>query len=57
MNMLGFVAQNVFDATMPQWQATDLREAMATNLVLDVRSQSEFAAGHVGGALNIPTWS
>jgi len=54
VNMLGFVAQNVLDGTMPQWQAGDLDKAMATTLVLDVRSRSEFAAGHLDGALNIP---
>jgi len=54
VNMLGFVAQNVLDGTMPQWQAQDLDEAMATTLVLDVRSRSEFAGGHLAGALNIP---
>ena len=54
VNMLGFVAQNVLDGTMPQWQAQDLDEAMATTYVLDVRSQSEFAEGHLDGALNIP---
>jgi len=52
--MLGFVAQNVLDATMPQWQAQDLDEAMATTLILDVRSRSEYAEGHLVGALNIP---
>jgi len=54
VNMLGFVAQNVLDGTMPQWQAQDLDEAMATTLMLDVRSRSEFARGHLVGALNIP---
>ena len=54
VNMLGFVAQNVLDATMPQWQAQDLDEAMATTLILDVRSRSEYAEGHLAGALNIP---
>jgi len=54
VNMLGFVAQNVLDATMPQWQAQDLDEAMARTLILDVRSQSEYAKGHLVGALNIP---
>jgi NADPH-dependent 2,4-dienoyl-CoA reductase/sulfur reductase-like enzyme/rhodanese-related sulfurtransferase len=54
VNMLGFVAQNVLDGTMPQWQAQDLDEAMATTLMLDVRSRSEFAKGHLVGALNIP---
>ena len=52
--MLGFVAQNVLDGTMPQWQAWDLDDALATTLVLDVRSEKEFAGGHVPGALNIP---
>ena len=54
VNMLGFVAQNVLDGTMPQWQAQQLDEVMATTLVLDVRSRSEFAEGHVDGAANIP---
>jgi NADPH-dependent 2,4-dienoyl-CoA reductase/sulfur reductase-like enzyme/rhodanese-related sulfurtransferase len=54
VNMLGFVAQNVLDDTMPQWQAQDLEHAMADTLILDVRSRSEFAEGHLAGALNIP---
>jgi len=54
VNMLGFVAQNVLDGTMPQWQAQDLDDAKATTLVLDVRSRSEFAKGHVDGAHNVP---
>jgi len=54
VNMLGFVAQNVLDGTMPQWQAQDLDTALATTLVLDVRSRSEYAEGHLNGALNIP---
>ena len=54
VNMLGFVAQNVLDNTMPQWQAQDLEHALANTLILDVRSRSEFAEGHLAGALNIP---
>ena len=54
VNMLGFVAQNVLDGTMPQWQADDLDKAVATTLVLDVRSRSEFDTGHLDAALNIP---
>ena len=54
VNMLGFVAQNVLDGTMPQWQATDLDDVLATSLVLDVRSRGEFDRGHLDGALNIP---
>jgi len=54
VNMLGFVAQNVLDGTMPQWQAWDLEEVRAGSLVLDVRSGQEYAGGHLEGALNIP---
>ncbi|WP_425554599.1 FAD-dependent oxidoreductase [Georgenia daeguensis] len=54
VNMLGFVAQNVLDRTMPQWQAWELDEVREGTLVLDVRSRGEFAAGHLDGALNIP---
>jgi NADPH-dependent 2,4-dienoyl-CoA reductase/sulfur reductase-like enzyme/rhodanese-related sulfurtransferase len=54
VNMLGFVAQNVLDGTMPQWQAQDLDDARARTLILDVRSRSEYAEGHLDGALNIP---
>jgi NADPH-dependent 2,4-dienoyl-CoA reductase/sulfur reductase-like enzyme/rhodanese-related sulfurtransferase len=54
VNMLGFVAQNSLDGTMPQWQPWELDDARATTLVLDVRSRSEFASGHLEGALNIP---
>jgi rhodanese-related sulfurtransferase len=54
VNMLGFVAQNVLDNTMPQWQAQDLDHALANTLLLDVRSQTEYAEGHLSGALNIP---
>ncbi|KGM11616.1 FAD-dependent oxidoreductase [Cellulomonas carbonis] len=54
VNMLGFVAQNVLEGTMPQWHAADLDEVQATALVLDVRSRGEWARGHLDGALNIP---
>jgi len=54
VNMLGFVAQNVLDASLPQWQADELEKVVGTTLVLDVRSRSEYAQGHVEGALNIP---
>lgn len=54
VNMLGFVAQNVLDGTMPQWQAQDPDDAVEHTLVLDVRSRSESIEGHLNGALNIP---
>ncbi|MHB1063728.1 MAG: FAD-dependent oxidoreductase [Georgenia sp.] len=54
VNMLGFVAQNALDGTMPQWQARDLDVARERTLILDVRSRGEHAAGHLEGSLNIP---
>src|SRR5690625_5091928 len=54
VNMLGFVAQNVLDGTMPQWQAQGLDTVLADSLVLDVRSADEYAQGHLDGALNVP---
>ncbi|HLT83624.1 MAG TPA: FAD-dependent oxidoreductase [Phototrophicaceae bacterium] len=54
VNMLGFVAQNVLDGTMPQWQAWDLDSVRADTLVLDVRSREEHANGHLEGALLVP---
>ncbi|KQS98784.1 FAD-dependent oxidoreductase [Cellulomonas sp. Leaf395] len=54
VNMLGFVAQNVLNGTMPQWHPSDLDDALADTLVLDVRTQGEFDRGHLKGALHIP---
>jgi NADPH-dependent 2,4-dienoyl-CoA reductase/sulfur reductase-like enzyme/rhodanese-related sulfurtransferase len=54
VNMLGFVAQNALDGSCPQWQPEDLPTALADELVLDVRSAGEFAAGHLPGALLVP---
>lgn len=54
VNMLGFVAQNALDGTMPQWQAADLDEVLATTLVLDVRSAGERAVAHLPGSLHVP---
>ncbi|GAA3511254.1 rhodanese-like domain-containing protein [Georgenia daeguensis] len=54
VNMLGFVAQNVLDGVMPQWQAWDLDQVLENSLVLDVRSRAEYGGGHLDGALNVP---
>lgn len=54
VNMLAFTAQNILDGTMPTWRVQDLDTAMATGLILDVRSNDEAANGIVEGALNIP---
>lgn len=54
VTMLGFVAQNALDGSLPQWHADDLDDVTATSLVLDVRSRAEHEAGHLDGALNVP---
>lgn len=54
VNMLGFVAQNALDGTMPQWQPAELDDVRANALVLDVRSQREWDRGHLEGALLVP---
>lgn len=51
VNMLGFIASNVLDGLMSPVYAEDVKEG---DLVLDVRTPSEFAAGHIEGSLNIP---
>lgn len=54
VNMLGFVAQNVLDGTMPQWQPDDADDVLAGSLVLDVRTRAEYDRGHLDGAVHIP---
>ncbi|WP_217615255.1 FAD-dependent oxidoreductase [Cellulomonas sp. GbtcB1] len=54
VNMLGFVAQNALDGTMPQWQPDDADDVLAGSLVLDVRTRAEHDRGHLDGALHIP---
>ncbi len=56
VNMVGMVGSNLLDGTLTLWYAEDwpsLRES-ADALVLDVRSESEFAAVHLPGSLHIP---
>ncbi|HVK10914.1 MAG TPA: FAD-dependent oxidoreductase [Gemmataceae bacterium] len=52
VNMLGFVAAGLLRGHHPQIDA----EALATGeyFILDVRTPTEFVAGHVPGAVNIP---
>ncbi|MDO4783477.1 MAG: FAD-dependent oxidoreductase [Propionibacteriaceae bacterium] len=55
VNMLGFVAENVFTGISPtiQWhEVADAQAAGAT--VIDVRTPGEFAAGAIPGSVNIP---
>ncbi|PRB12944.1 FAD-dependent oxidoreductase [Microbacterium sp. MYb62] len=55
VNILGYVAENTRTGTTPtiQWHELDhVRQAGAT--LIDVRSPSEFAAGAIPGAVNLP---
>jgi NADPH-dependent 2,4-dienoyl-CoA reductase/sulfur reductase-like enzyme/rhodanese-related sulfurtransferase len=54
VNMLGMVAQNVLDQTMPQWQPSELDDVLASDLVVDARSKWEYDRGHLRGAVLAP---
>ncbi len=54
VNMLGFLAQNVVNGTTRNWNAGDLEWARENALILDVRSEREYAMGHLPEALNLP---
>lgn len=53
VNMLGFVASGILRDDHPQ---VDVRVVLESEdqFVVDVRTEQEFAAGHVPGAVNIP---
>lgn len=55
VNMLGMMAENIVTGDLPtvQWHNLDAELRQGTRIV-DVREPSEFAAGSVPGALNIP---
>ncbi|HEY7222471.1 MAG TPA: FAD-dependent oxidoreductase [Micromonosporaceae bacterium] len=54
INLAGMVGANVLDATLALWYAEDLDKILDTALVLDTRSQAEYATGHIPGSLNVP---
>jgi NADPH-dependent 2,4-dienoyl-CoA reductase/sulfur reductase-like enzyme/rhodanese-related sulfurtransferase len=51
--MLGMIADNVLTGRLTQYDATTPIDTVAT-LVLDVRTEGEYAAAHVPGAVLIP---
>jgi NADPH-dependent 2,4-dienoyl-CoA reductase/sulfur reductase-like enzyme/rhodanese-related sulfurtransferase len=53
VNMAGFLAQNVLRGDTTLWYPDDL-PAEGEALLLDVRSEAEYRAGHLPGALNVP---
>ena len=54
ITMAGLLGDNVLSGTTRLWYPWQLDEVMATALVLDTRSRTEFASGHLPGSLNIP---
>lgn len=56
VNMAGFVAASVLRGDQPVVHMADLLKISAANqdMLLDVRTESEFARGHLPQALNIP---
>jgi rhodanese-related sulfurtransferase len=52
VNMAGMIAANVLRGDLPLAKWEDLHQTSAT--IVDVRDPSEFAAGHIEGAINIP---
>jgi NADPH-dependent 2,4-dienoyl-CoA reductase/sulfur reductase-like enzyme/rhodanese-related sulfurtransferase len=54
VNMAGFVAAGLLRGDHPQITVEELAEDRGQRLLLDVRTQAEFAAGHIAGATNVP---
>lgn len=54
VNLTGMAGENVLSGTVRLWYAHEFEDVMASSLVLDVRTPTEFASGHLPGALNIP---
>lgn len=55
INMLGYVGANVLEGVIEPIYSNQLDDFMdAGGTILDVRSQMEFAEGHIKGSINIP---
>jgi len=54
VNMAGFVASNLLHGDVDFWYAEDYPEKTATGTIIDVRSDVEYDAWHIPGAINIP---
>ncbi|AWM40583.1 Coenzyme A disulfide reductase [Gemmata obscuriglobus] len=54
VNMAGFVAGGLLRGDHPQTDWESVAAAADKPLLLDVRTPTEFASGHIPGALNIP---
>ncbi|MCB0127254.1 MAG: FAD-dependent oxidoreductase, partial [Caldilineaceae bacterium] len=54
VNMAGFVAANLLRGDVTFWYAEEYPEKTVSGTIIDVRSEEEFAAWHIPGAINIP---
>ncbi len=54
VNMAGFVADNIMQERLKIFYWEDTQNISPGDLLLDVRSQDEFEAGHIEKAVNIP---
>ncbi len=52
VNLAGMIAANALRGDSPPFHWEDVKKTNA--FILDVRNQSEYAAGHIEGAVNIP---
>jgi NADPH-dependent 2,4-dienoyl-CoA reductase/sulfur reductase-like enzyme/rhodanese-related sulfurtransferase len=54
VNMIGFVAENILSGRVETAAWHEVERLSETHQLLDVRTPSEFAAGSITGAVNIP---
>jgi NADPH-dependent 2,4-dienoyl-CoA reductase/sulfur reductase-like enzyme/rhodanese-related sulfurtransferase len=54
VNLAGMVGENVRNGTLVLWYAQELDSVLRSALVIDARSQAEYASGHLADAVNIP---
>ena len=54
VNMAGYVAENILMGKSKFFYPEDFERIQATDILLDVRSKSEYRAGSITGSINIP---
>lgn len=56
INMIGYMVENIKNGLVEQFYATDILKLQKDPncLLVDVRSEAEYALGHIEGSINIP---
>lgn len=54
VNMCGYIAENIIDGLFKQVQYYQLFDKVKDGIIIDVREKSEWDAGHIKTAINIP---